>query len=195
MKGQEIRSNVTGLAFPTWEAFLAAGGKADLSNVYRPTDTNPVKFETKQISGRYVHIGYNAQGQVVSQEDLGDAGNPGTGSARTSSARSTSSPVQPRGSEASNINPSGPKTLTTTEVTSYIKGLIAKAGNVTDDNRYVLWDQVAKAIAAAGFDASNYNDILWTYFHPEGKAGYDKYVLGKQSSSSGSGIKNPFISR
>jgi hypothetical protein len=80
MKGNEIRNNITGQAYPTWEAYLAAGGKADLSNVYKADSRLPVKFETKEIAGQYVHIGYNAAGQVVSQEVLGDAGKPGTGS-------------------------------------------------------------------------------------------------------------------
>jgi len=62
------------------------------------------------------------------------------------------------------------------DLEDYIKDLAAENGGITDENRYELWDMVASKL---GDNATEYNDILWEYFHPEGAKGYKKYVLGQ----------------
>ena len=61
----------------------------------------------------------------------------------------------------------------------YIKEVVSQTG-ITDENRYELWDLIANEIDNEGYMTSGQvNDLLWKYFHPEGIAGYKKYVLGQ----------------
>lgn len=68
-------------------------------------------------------------------------------------------------------------------------------GSLTVEQRYSLWGQAADDLQAAGYDPTDFNALLWETFHPEGLAGYKKYVLGQpdKNTSSSTSIKNPFV--
>lgn len=73
--GTTLISTQTGKALSSMDEYTKLGGKGDGSDI-QYTSSTPVKFETKNIIGsdgktHSVHIGYNAQGHVISQEDLG----------------------------------------------------------------------------------------------------------------------------
>lgn len=85
------------------------------------------------------------------------------------------------------------------KVKTAIQTVVGQIGQITNENRYELWDAVASAIKDAGLNPSDYDAILWEAFHPEGLTGYQKYVLGKgqpkqttQTSTQSNSIINPF---
>ena len=51
---------------------------------------------------------------------------------------------------------------------------------------YELWGKLSDQLTAEGINPSNFDQQFWEILHPEGKAGYDKYVKGK------GGVSNPF---
>lgn len=73
--GTTLISTQTGQELKNMDEYKSLGGKGDGSDV-QFTSSTPIKFETKNIIGddgktHSVHIGYNAQGHVVSEENLG----------------------------------------------------------------------------------------------------------------------------
>jgi hypothetical protein len=54
---------------------------------------------------------------------------------------------------------------------------------------YDLWGQLSDEMKKQGLNPSNYDKIFWEILHPEGEAGYEKYVKG---ATGGTTIKNPF---
>ncbi len=75
----------------------------------------------------------------------------------------------------------GGSKLKSVDVEDYINKLAADNGGINNENRYDLWESVANQIEMSGADPTDYNALLWEYFHPEGKKGYKKYILGQDS--------------
>ena len=69
--------------------------------------------------------------------------------------------------------------LKSADIEDYINKLAADNGGINDENRYDMWDAVATQIEMSGGDPTDYNELLWEYFHPEGSKGYKKYILGQ----------------
>lgn len=51
-----------------------------------------------------------------------------------------------------------------------------------------LWGQLADEMKKQGLNPTNYDELFWEILHPEGKAGYQKYVKGTTTKTT----KNPF---
>jgi hypothetical protein len=158
--GFEIRNTATGEVYPTWEAYLAAGGASDLSNVDQDFQNRPVKFETKQIAGKYIHIGYNAAGEVVSQEDLGDANAPGNGKSGGSSGGSS-------GSSGSKVSSNGFTAFPATASANNLRNwLLANWHRKAGQPYYDVWGQAADIMRNNGVDPSKFDDVFWAVFRP-----------------------------
>lgn len=62
--------------------------------------------------------------------------------------------------------------------------------NNPDMPYYDLWGELAEEMKKQGLNPSNYDKIFWEILHPEGEAGYTKYVKG---GGGGEELVNPFI--
>lgn len=157
--GNTIYNTATGQGYPTWEAFLAAGGDPKLGNVDTDITQQPVKFETKEIAGQYVHIGYNAAGEVVHQEVLGDAGKPGNGKTSTSPNNTPS----PSPAVAKNKFTSFPVTASANNIRNW---LLANWHKKAGQPYYDVWGQAADIMRENGIDPSKFDDTFWAVFRP-----------------------------
>jgi hypothetical protein len=188
--GRTVINTKTGKAYTNEQDFFADGGAKDFSNVATvQAQGNAVKFETVTIgsgkTARKVRVGYDAQGNIVSRTDIA------TGQELGATTNVTPSPLpSPTPTPTKKTTPTGtdpiPGKLNTSNVENYIKYMASESGGISDKNRYDLWDKVAKEITAEGGNPTQYDALLWRYFHPEGTAGYKKYVLGQGSSSTSS---------
>ena len=183
--GSTVYNTSTGKAYSTPEEFFKAGGAKDWSNIQN--------VEVQQDEGE----------ELLSPSEAKTLGVP----YGTTKGQATSMGITPSFVKASSQSKSGPaptKTPATndpltnglrfsssTAVDKSIPSVISRAGGLTNENRYDLWDKVAQAIESQGKNPSDYDQILWKYFHPEGSSGYKKYVLGQSNVSSSNYPTNP----
>lgn len=75
-----------------------------------------------------------------------------------------------------------------TNVKTAIKAVIQQSGGVNNENRYYLWEAVAKALEDANLNPTDYAAILWEAFDPEGLQGYKNmyHPINKKTNNNSS---------
>lgn len=140
--------------------------------------------------------GYDASGQeIVSFIYEDENGNPGV--VKTVKTGGVRAPQQGPGNPQTSNKPISestrnkfflPSTVTQGEfntINDSLKSYVNSKGGVTNENRFKLWDDAVRGIQSMEIDPSDYDALLWDYFHPEGLQGYQTHRLGKAEKKSG----------
>jgi hypothetical protein len=154
-KGGEFFNTGTGYAYSTPQEFFKDAGVNSFEEAYTKglvgdvTRTSDLTFSIQDVGGQTVRFGFDKAGNVVSRVNLGTTS--------SSSKKLTSSKDIP----------------TDTNIRDWIY-----ANKVANPNLayYDLWGQLVDDLKAQGLNPSNYDKIFWEILHPEGLAGYKKYV-------------------
>jgi len=150
----------------SWATAAIENGQGDLASQIMALDPNDKDYQAKlgQLAGQI-----KAQDELLSEAEAKSLGVP----YGTTKAQAVVMGKVP-GGDKEEVG------ATTTAVRNWI--LENKRAN-PDIPYYDLWGVLAEDMASQGLNPSNYDKLFWEILHPEGLAGYDKYV--KASGSSG----------
>lgn len=167
--GGTIYRTSDGKAYSSPEEFFKDGGKRDWSNVSTINATaQDEKDVVKSYALNYPDAGINLKDTLATAQ-----------AKLSSSAKYQKSIRTSSGGGGGDGDGTTPTQTTDAAVRKFIQ---AKKKENPDKPWYDVWGEIADEIRSTlKVDPGNYNALLWELLHPEGSAGYDKYVKNKRS--------------